>query len=160
MSQELLGVERFVEVGVDVHVGLVFVGAGPEVEAQGARDRGGYDDGDVHVAGIFLDGAGEEEAGIDAGHHQVGHDQVGLLLLHADESLLRFGSRDHAVARPLEDHAVDLEKVVIVVDDQDQRCVGHGFLTLSSAHLSLAKPHSSKAPPALAALSKDEAGSD
>ena len=31
---------------------------------------------------------------------------------------LRLGSRDHAVARPLEDHAVDLEEVVIVVDDQ------------------------------------------
>src|SRR5450759_3508768 len=118
LGQQRLGVDGFVEVGVDVHRGEVGVCLGAEVEAQLAAHRRGDDDRHAGGARVTLALPREGEAGVDAGHHEVGDHQVGGLFGDALLRLRGIGGRDHAVTRALEDETVDLEKVVIVVDDQ------------------------------------------
>jgi len=81
---------------------------------------------------VALEPGGEGEPGVDAGHHEVGDDQVRRLGVDARLRLDGIGGGDHAVAGSLEDEAVDLEEVEVVVDDEDLLLVlrAHGSLSV------------------------------
>ena len=117
----MIGVDWLADPGVDGDVNVV----GQLARVPTAVDRGDHDDRDVLQVGICRHLAGEIHTFQGRGHHYVEQNHVGLVLHHGVPSLGSICCCGNPIPLLGEDGAGDLDKVGIVVHDQD---VGHCFL--------------------------------